>query len=638
MLTTILVWPLNVMMKRILVVITLLFGSMPAMAEVAEAWPLPRDADIYLVPMGAIPHTVLGQLATYYREVASLRVEITAELPILDDSVDHARSQFIAEPVMMRLSRVFSAWLTNPNALVIGVSGYDMYIADTDWRFAFAAGQGKVAVVSGARMGDGASSPQIWSPQHVNRLGKMMSKRIAIQLFGVDSFTNEQMALFTSPILGLPDLDRMDEAEIRQTLASLAAQSGRHKRAPVMEGEWARLGDTPEGAESDDHDWLAVTGILGTIALGFGLLVWLLARHHRGIPDQWRLAARRLGWQLSGGDWSWFRSGPLELHGEIDGITLQVDWHQRGTGRNVHQATRFRVPLETLHALQVGPVSGWRKWFPPGDRLKSGDSAYDCRFVIESPDQRRGRIDLPPSLRRRHLRRPMTILLGEDGLSAEASGLTDDADDLNEQIQTVAEWLAFARNRPAPVPAPGSRESIAMAPIWPCWLGKLGELTLWGSLISTAMLFFWVRGEETNIPWLIAWDGLAPVFAVAWAGYIALFRAQLRRRFLTHILRVTALPSMVFGFVWLAAGIWVLAWNALGVEGKPVHITGPVIAKEISSGKGGPSYHVTVQDIGEHRPVELTTDTATYNRLRLGDPAVFTAYKGRLGIYYWSAW
>ena len=607
---------------------------------------LAHDADVYLVPMGDISHDEVGRLADYYQRLTGLRVQATGALPVLAEATNPERRQLIAERVLSFLSAVFAPWITNPHALVIAISGYDLYIETVDWRFAFAAGQDHVAVVSGARMGDGKSSVKAWSDLHLSRLRKMVGKRIAVQFFGVDGFSQEQFALFSQPILSVQDLDRLDETELEQALIALARQPVVRNLKMLRDsskGDWMRVGEPvdrgADGAQGDS-EWGRLAAVLGALFAVFGVLIWLVQQQQRDLPQVWNNAAHRLGWRSFDDRAAVQPSGSPRIEGEIDGTFFVVESDRDESGRNEQiWTTRIQVTLDTPYSLQITPIAGWLRWIRLfGNRLRTGDRAYDCRFAIEQAGVVKGVVDLPVALRQLHLKNAIPLSIGNGRIQASITGLARDEMRLVQQIQVVAAWGAFVKQRSDVMdiydqPARTSSKQYVL-----CLAKHLALPVFWLGLVVTVMLFFWIRTEETNVPWLMAWRGLAPPGALAWFAWLAHIWPRLRRRPIQHVFSAILLPASVFIGIWMAAGVWVNAWNALGGPSKPTQIVGLVMDKTMTRGKGGPTYRVTVHDVGEQRAVEIYVTENFYKQIGYGDPASFEARKGRLGIYYWFAW
>ena len=273
-----------------------------------------------------------------------------------------------------------------------------------------------------------------------------------------------------------------------------------------------------------------------------------------------------------------------------------------------------------------------------GDRLRTGDRAYDCRFVIEQSGVAKGVVDLPLALRQLHLQNAIPVSIGNGRIQALIPGLTKDEVQLAQQIQVVAAWGAFLWQGAVATETIGLPDRTSSKQYVLCLTKHLALLVFWLGLVMTVMLFFWIRTEETNAPWSMAWRGLAPLGALAWLVWMLHIWPRLRRRPIQHVFSATLLPMSVFFGIWMAAGAWVNAWSALSGQSRPTQIVGLVMDKTMASGRRGPTYRVSVHDVSEQRTVELRVPENFYKQIRRGDPALFEARKGRLGIYYWFAW
>jgi predicted Zn-dependent protease len=95
----------------------------------------------------------------------------------------------------------------DPNAVIIGLTSADMYIASKDWNYAYGMRHGdRWAVVSSARMSWGTASDQ----RRMERLEKMITKNIGILFYGLPPSSDPRSVLYNN-VLGPDDLDRMTE-------------------------------------------------------------------------------------------------------------------------------------------------------------------------------------------------------------------------------------------------------------------------------------------------------------------------------------------------------------------------------------------------------------------------------------------
>lgn len=581
---------------------------------------LAHDADIYLVPVGPVPERLMQTLAQRYRDILRLKVEITAPLPLPDNTVDPQRKQLVAENTHALMARVFEQWKWNPSAVVVGVTSYDMYIAAMNWRFAYAYGQGKYALVSAARMSDAESTDSNWSDHLTIRVRKMLDKRIAIQLFGFGS-TAPMPAILAMPVLGPDDLDRIGADELTRLLSDAARSSGDFD-APILSTVADNVADLNPNSRTS---WVAVLAFaIG--ALLISVLIYKVARRsERTSLEKWRTYAQGRGWRFTQRKYSWLSSIPFSLEGEIDGTPFTMHWYQVGSGKNIRQKTHLWLDIAVPEPLAITPLSGLFSGIVKRDRLRTGDRLYDCHYLIQPAD-----VNWTPTaaMRRRHLAAPATVLAQEDGLHLIHTGNAD-RQETERLVDLARSWIAHLAGKvDSSSVLTGSGASAAS-----CWLGKSAELMFWIYTLCSALLLFFITGEETNLPWEIALEWLLPAALTAWIAWILWRIVWQRQR--AHFLQQIVVSAFVIAFVLILSGPWVIAWNAL--TGSPTGnlVIGPVVdLYENSSRRGGPRYFVEFRDLDEQRAVKIQTDSETYERLRVGDPVGFEMHKGGLGMYY----
>lgn len=166
----------------------------------------PVERAVYLAPFGEFPRDEADALVAHYLEKFDLTISVLPSIPIPDGAVDAGRGQLIAERLLdaIAASAVVAA---DPDAVVIGLTNVDMYIAFEDWKYAYGLRSGGLlAVVSSARMRDGFANE---ARQH-QRLRKMVTKNIGILYYGLSVSDDPRSVLYRN-ILGPQDLDYASE-------------------------------------------------------------------------------------------------------------------------------------------------------------------------------------------------------------------------------------------------------------------------------------------------------------------------------------------------------------------------------------------------------------------------------------------
>jgi predicted Zn-dependent protease len=164
---------------------------------------------IYFVPIGDFPTSKAHDLVAYYRDKFNLAVKILPRVSLNASVRDADRQQLIAEEVIALMKDAQPDLVADPEAILIGLTVEDMYIASYDWQYTFSWRQDeKYAVVSNARMDTGATR---YSEALIKkRLHKMVTKNIGILYYRLPASDNPASVLYKN-INGVFELDRMGE-------------------------------------------------------------------------------------------------------------------------------------------------------------------------------------------------------------------------------------------------------------------------------------------------------------------------------------------------------------------------------------------------------------------------------------------
>jgi len=205
-------------------VITLLLGiPEPVAAEVetpvtAARYFERRDADVYLVPIGACSKDSLVILADYYENDFGIRMGIAPALPYRDGLYDAERKQLASEPVIAWMMTKFEAHSSNANAIFIGVTRNDIYSVTSRAPFIF---EQRVpphfAFVSSHRTArEPAGETSRVAEVHPN-LRKLVTKAIGALWFKKSESTDPRNVMY-GPVRNLDDLEAIDPSTARSTL------------------------------------------------------------------------------------------------------------------------------------------------------------------------------------------------------------------------------------------------------------------------------------------------------------------------------------------------------------------------------------------------------------------------------------
>ena len=188
-------------------------GPRPAPDDiaVAPASPIgvpspPVDRAIYLAPFGDFPREDADALVAHYLVKFDLAIEVLPSIPVPETAMDADRDQLIAERLLDAIATT-DVVASDPDAVVIGLTDVDMYIADTTWGYAYGLRSGgTLAVVSAARMDAGFATEE----RRHQRLRKMVTKNLGILYYGLGVSDDPRSVLYRD-ILGPDDLDYASE-------------------------------------------------------------------------------------------------------------------------------------------------------------------------------------------------------------------------------------------------------------------------------------------------------------------------------------------------------------------------------------------------------------------------------------------
>jgi predicted Zn-dependent protease len=172
---------------------------------------LQGSGKLYFVPLGDFPAATLQELASFYRRKYGLNIQILPNVPLTQAAMNPERNQLIAEQAIEVMKQANPKLVNDRQAILIGLTTEDMYIARYDWRFSFSyRDQGKYAVVSRGRM----NLPVVKKPASpklvLTRLRKMVTKNVGILYYRLPQSDNPRSVLYRN-VGGIRELDYMGE-------------------------------------------------------------------------------------------------------------------------------------------------------------------------------------------------------------------------------------------------------------------------------------------------------------------------------------------------------------------------------------------------------------------------------------------
>jgi hypothetical protein len=168
---------------------------------------------VCLVPLGAVPPDLINSLVAYFHEQYGLQINVAQPQPIPGDLVNGDRDQIEAHDLITQTYLGLPTDVSlDPQAVVIGLAGADLYTKDENWRYAFGI-RGNYAepagVLSVCRMyldAEGLASDLVL----FRRASKMLSRYIGFLYYGLEPNDDPASPMYRS-ILSVGDLDRIQK-------------------------------------------------------------------------------------------------------------------------------------------------------------------------------------------------------------------------------------------------------------------------------------------------------------------------------------------------------------------------------------------------------------------------------------------
>ena len=166
---------------------------------------------LYLVPLGGFSDATVKDLASYYRSKYGLSVGTLPNVDLTPTAINPERQQLIAEEAVEIMKQANPDLSNDPQAIMIGLTFEDMYIAQKDWRFSFSwREQGKYAVVSTGRMDLPLAYQSVSEDLIRTRLRKMVTKNVGVLYYHLEQSDNPRSVLYRN-VGGIRELDYMGE-------------------------------------------------------------------------------------------------------------------------------------------------------------------------------------------------------------------------------------------------------------------------------------------------------------------------------------------------------------------------------------------------------------------------------------------
>ena len=166
---------------------------------------------LYFVPLNNYSAASLTKLVNFCKEKIGVNATVTQPVPFALTTVDKRRQQVIAEEAVELMKNRYRDLVSDPNAILIGLTDEDMYIRNKNWQYAFSYWtQRRFAVVSSARMNPANLGGAANDVLTESRLHKMVLKHIGVLFYLYPTNYNPKSVLYDG-VGGVEDIDKMSE-------------------------------------------------------------------------------------------------------------------------------------------------------------------------------------------------------------------------------------------------------------------------------------------------------------------------------------------------------------------------------------------------------------------------------------------
>jgi predicted Zn-dependent protease len=168
---------------------------------------------VCLLPLGRVSPSLIQHLVAYYARQYGLDVIVMPPAALPTQVVDDRRQQIDADPVLAYMAELAPAAFADPDAVVIGISGVDLFASDTLYRYVFgvkrtpASPQG---IISTFRMDPTTYGAPADEDLFFSRARKLVTKYIGLLYYRLPEDDDPSSPMFRFPS-GLDALDSMGE-------------------------------------------------------------------------------------------------------------------------------------------------------------------------------------------------------------------------------------------------------------------------------------------------------------------------------------------------------------------------------------------------------------------------------------------
>jgi YD repeat-containing protein len=174
--------------------------------------PLQTQYRVFIAPIGRVRGLGLQELPEFYRRRLGLQVEVLAPIPLEPRARNPERNQLIFEELIALMQRSLPSIAKDKSAVLIGVTGEDMYIRDFNWNFVYVAYDppARAGAVSSARLTPFFYQLRGKEALLQTRVRKMISRTIGVLVYNLPR-NDDPTSVMYRHLYGTASADLMSE-------------------------------------------------------------------------------------------------------------------------------------------------------------------------------------------------------------------------------------------------------------------------------------------------------------------------------------------------------------------------------------------------------------------------------------------
>lgn len=193
---------------------------------------LPASGRVYLVSFGPLSKISLQKLVDHFSKEYHISMSLLPELPLDESVIDVHRDQAVAEEMLSVMKRSVPQLRREQDAFVIAITDRDMYARD--WSYAFNYYNGRMAVVSTARLDPHIERWQGMPDLLEQRVLKLVARDLGMLYYKLP-YRNDPTSLMYSDLSYISDVDRLQESYLGAESAAIVTEYPVTQPAPPLE-------------------------------------------------------------------------------------------------------------------------------------------------------------------------------------------------------------------------------------------------------------------------------------------------------------------------------------------------------------------------------------------------------------------